>query len=185
MAVIRLRTENVALSAPPIRFLDEQGQERQVPLLRVRTRIWIGKDPPPSSRAQPLTYSATLDTGAPVTVIPKRVWQDFASEIGRLRIVGSQPAVGRVGGRHFSYFLGRVWVGVIDMFDRRLPAVPVPAQFREDDIPLGEPQPPILLGLWGGILEGRHLTRWPTAERHDPDMPTLESFGQWWHLAEP
>ena len=55
MAVIRLRTENVALSAPPIRFLDEQGQERDSPLLRVRMRIWIGKDSAPILWAQPLT----------------------------------------------------------------------------------------------------------------------------------
>ena len=42
-----------------------------------------------------------------------------------------------------------------------------------------------LLGLWGGVLEGRTLTRWSTVERYDPDHPTVESFGQWWRLSDP
>ena len=75
-------------------------------------------------------------------------------------------------------------MSVFDPFGRRLPAVPVLAQFREDDIPLAELQPPILLGLWGGILEGRSLRRWPTVERFDADLPALESYGQWWHLTD-
>jgi hypothetical protein len=181
---IRIRTENVAREHQLISYRDERGRERTVPLLRLRLAIHIGKDsdgPPVGRRAR----KAILDTGAPLSIFPKQRWQSFASEIVRLPFVGERAPVGRVGGRQFSYFLGRVWINCTDPFERHLPAVPVLAQFREDDIPAGERLPPILLGLSGGILEGRTLTRWPTVERYDPDLPALESFGQWWHLSEP
>jgi len=118
-------------------------------------------------------------------VFPKHAWVTFANQIVRLRPAADGLPIGRAGGRQFAFFLGRTWVGCTDPFGRHLPAVPVLAQFREDDIPAGEPLPPMLLGLWGGILEGRTLTRWPTVERYDPDIPTLESFGQWWRLSDP
>ncbi len=184
MAFIRIRTENVAREHRLVQFRDEQGRERTLPLLRLRLAVHIGKDSP-SPRTRRQARKAILDTGAPLSVFPKHQWQRFASEIVRLPFVGERTPVGRVGGREFSYFLGRVWVSCTDPFERHLPAVPVLAQFREDDIPAGEPLPPILLGLYGGILEGRTLPRRPTAERYDPDIPTLESFGQWWHLSEP
>jgi hypothetical protein len=183
--VIRIPTTNVAEGGRLIRFRDEQGRERTVPLLRLHLDVLVGRDPTRNSPDERRPRRTILDTGAPLTIFPKDLWQSFADEIVRLPFVGEQGQIGRAGGRQFSYFLGRVWVGVTDPFDRRLPAVPVLAQFREDAIPAGEPLPPILLGLWGGILEGRQLTRWPTAERYDSDMPTLESFGQWWHLSEP
>jgi len=183
--VIRIPTDNVAEGDRLIRYQDEQGRERTVPLLRLQVNVLIGRDPTRGSPDERKPRRAILDTGAPLTVFPKHRWQSFADEIVRLPLVGDQNPIGRAGGRQFSYFLGRVWVGAVDPFERRLPAVPVLAQFREDDIPAGEPLPPILLGLWGGILEGRTLTRWPTVERYDPDMPTLESFGQWWHLSDP
>jgi hypothetical protein len=185
MPFIRLQTKGSSAVGRAIRFLDEQNREQVVPLLRLRAAILIGKDPPASSPDRRPDYSAVLDTGSPLTVFPKWAWREFASQVVRLQLVGEQAPVGRAGGRQFRYFLGRVWVGAFDPFDRRLPAVPVLAQFREDDIPAGEPRPPILLGLWGGILDGRTLTRWPTAERYDSDILTLESFGQWWRLADP
>ncbi|HEX5269535.1 MAG TPA: hypothetical protein VFW33_03560 [Gemmataceae bacterium] len=120
-----------------------------------------------------------------MSVFPKRVWQEFEPAITRLRAADERPLVGSVGGRHFTYFLGRLPVAVTDLFNRRLRAVPVLAQFREDDIPEGEPRAPVLLGLEGGVLEGRALTRWPTVERYDPDITTLASHGQWWWLADP
>ena len=185
MGFIRLRAGYLLPFAPVIRFIDEQGQERVVPLLQLHAGIRIGKQRVPSAGKPRRILNAILDTGAPLTIFPKPYWQEFASQIVRLPLVGNQPTIGRVGGRTFTYFLGRVWVSAFDTFGRELPPVPVVAQFREDDIPPGQQVPQILLGLWGGILEGRHLTRWPTTERYDPDIPTLESHGQWWNLSEP
>jgi hypothetical protein len=184
MAVVRLRTVPFGHPGNPLRLRDEKGREQTVPLLRLLMTVAFGKDPLSMAADERQKFAAILDTGAPLTVIPKRVWQDFPSEIARLQVVGRPPPVARVGGRQFPYFFGRVWMSAFDLFGHRLPAVPVLAQFREDDIPPEEPQPPILLGLWGGILEGRSLRRWPTAERFDPDLPTLESYGQWWHLTD-
>jgi hypothetical protein len=169
----------------PIRYFDEAGQLHELPLLRLRADILIGADPARSAEDRRPQFPAILDTGAPVTVIPKRVWQRFEPSITRLRVADERPLTGSAGGRRFTYFLGRVSMGVADLFGRRLRAVPVLAQFREDDIPEGEPRAAVLLGVAGGILEGRTLTRWPTAERYDPDLGTLESHGQWWWLADP
>jgi len=182
---LRIRTENVARADRLIRFRDEQGREQTVPLVRLHLAITIGRDSARVSADEGKPRTAMLDTGAPLTVFPKHHWQGSARQIDRLPLVGGGTPTGRAGGRRFSYFLGRVWVGAADPFGRRLPSVPVLAQFREDDPAPGEPLPPILLGLWGGILEGRTLTRWTTAERYDSDLPTLESFGQWWRLSDP
>ncbi len=155
MVAIRLRTVDVTPTGNPVRLLDPQGGEQTVPLLRLLMTVAFGKDPPSTAADKRIQFAAILDTGAPLTVIPKRFWQRFSSEITRLQVVSGPPLIARVGGRQFSYFYGRVWMSAFDLFGRRLPAVPVLAQFREDDIPPGEPQPPILLGVWGGILDSR------------------------------
>jgi hypothetical protein len=169
----------------PIRYFDEAGQLKELPLLRLRTDILIGTEPARSAEDRRLQIPAIIDTGAPITVFPKRVWQRFESAISPVGVAGEQPLVGSAGGRRFTYFLGRVSLAVADLFGRRLRATAVMAQFREDDIPEGEPRAGVLLGLWAGILEGRTLTRWPTVERYDPDSPGLESHGQWWWLMDP
>jgi hypothetical protein len=179
MAVLRLQTVPFGRPENPLCLRDEQGREQTVPLLRLLMSVSFGKDPPVRTPDERKQYRAILDTGAPLTVIPKRIWQDFPSEITRLQVVSGPRLVASVGGRQFPFFFGRVWMSGFDPFGHRLPAVPVLAQFREDEIPLTEPQAPILLGLWGGILDGRSLRRWPTAERFDADLPTLESYGQW------
>ena len=120
-----------------------------------------------------------------MSVFPRHAWQPFEPAITHLRAAAEQQLVGTVGGRRFPYFIGRVPVAVTDLFGRRLRAVPVLALFREDKIPEGEPQASVLLGLEGGVLEGRTLTRWTTVEGYDPDLPTLASHGQWWWLADP
>jgi hypothetical protein len=162
-----------------IRFFDDTGKVRELLNLRLLVSIYIGKTNAPKSLAIERRFSAVLDTGAPISVFPKATWRNFASEIKRVPLVEERVLSSAAGGRRFNYILGRVWVGAVDLWDRQLPPIPVLAQFREDDIPEGEPQPPTLLGLWGGILEGRTLTRWPVTERFDADIPTLESYGQW------
>jgi hypothetical protein len=184
VAVIRIPVVNEPRHTP-IRYFDETGRLHELPLLRLRADILIGTDPARPSDDRRPQFPAIVDTGAPVTVFPKRVWERFQPAITRFRGADERPFSGSAGGRHFTYFVGRVSVAVADLFGRRLRAVPVLAQFREDDIPEGQPRAAVLLGLAGGILEGRTLTRWPTVERYDPDLPTQESHGQWWWLADP
>jgi hypothetical protein len=177
--VVKLREKN------PIQFFDGDGKVRELLHLRLRVSIFIGKLNQPNAPESSERVPAILDTGAPISIFPKRTWQLFAPDIQRITLVDARALTGAAGGRHYGYFLGRVWVGAVDLSERRLPAVSVLAHFREDDIPENEPQPPTLLGLWGGILEGRSLTRWPATDRFDADIPTLESYGQWWRLTDP
>jgi hypothetical protein len=125
VALIRIPVVNVR-QQNPIRFFDEQGQLRELPHLRLRLFILLGKEAP---------LPAILDTGATISVFPRRVWQRHPAEINRVRVPEGTLLRGASGGRRYGYFLGRVWVGAIDLWGRRLPAVPVLAQFREDDIP--------------------------------------------------
>src|SRR5262249_10195880 len=152
MAVIRLPAERTGSGDQSIRILDEDGREQIIPLLRLRVSISVGRERGPRAGPDRPKYNALIDTGSPLTVIPKHTWQEFASEVIRRPLVGTRAPVGRAGGRQFTSFLGRIWVSAPDAFGRRLPAVPVLAQSREDDIPAGERLPPILLGLHGGIL---------------------------------
>ncbi len=134
MPVIRIPAVNLRLSNP-IRFIDEDGRVRELPHLRLRMSIVVGKVPPADSGTVGRLMPAILDTGAPITVFPKRCWRLFASEVRRMQLADDRPLTNAIAGRRFEYFLGRIWVGAVDLWGRRMPPSPVIAQFREDEIP--------------------------------------------------
>jgi hypothetical protein len=197
LALIRLYVLRAAGGAFPRRFVDEAGVAQDLLRLRLRARILIGRDPDnaPDDRRQSL--DGIVDTGAPLTVFPRHVWDDrlsrFSSHITRLQFdpdeMAQRPPDQRtptsvVAGRRFPYFLGRVHLGAFDLEGRRMPAVPVLAMFREDVVPRGEPPPPILLGLGSGILDGRRLVRDPVFEPDESEEPGHETYGQRWWLTD-
>jgi hypothetical protein len=204
LALIRLPTVDISTSRSfPRQFLDERGQRQFLRRLRLLTQILIGLDPDETNSDSSPTYDpatdrrlafeAIIDTGAPFTVFPRHLWQFFEPMIVRLKLdpdelaerpEGQRTPMGLLSGRHYPYFLGWVWVGAFDDWGRRMPAVPVLAQFREDQPLPTEPQPPLLLGFWGGILDGRRLEREVCLDRRDPDPPHLETFGQRWWLRD-
>jgi hypothetical protein len=204
LALICMRTVDVrSANSFPQGFIDEQGEFQLLPRLRLVCDILVGKEPQapgPAGRARydPTTdrrqnFPALLDTGAPLTVFPRHAWEAFEDQITWLRLnpdeVAARPPDQRtpttsVFGSRFPYRLGRVWIGAFDREGRLLPAVPVIAQFRDDVVQPGQPLPLLLLGLWGGILEGRRLERHHSLERDDPQPPHPPIHGQRWWLRD-
>lgn len=198
MPAIRFHTEDLGSpSTFPQWFIDEDGQVKALVRLRLFCDVLIGKDPASAATNYDpaldlrLSYPSLLDTGAWLTIFPRKIWSEFDQQITWLRLRPEELA-GRaadrqtprsvVMGHSFSYRLGRVWVGAYDREGRLMPAVRVLAMFQEVDLPGAEPRP--LLGLWGGILEGRYLERQPALERNDPDPPHAPLHGQRWWLCD-
>jgi hypothetical protein len=159
------------------------------------SQVLIGPDPATaysdeSSDDRRRSFPAVLDTGAMISVFPRHIWEVFEPLITRLKLnpdeLEARPPdkrtpIATLLGRRFPYFLGRIWVGAYDLENRRMPAVPILAMFREDIIPLRESQHPIVLGLRYGILDNRHFFREPlfaAFDAHDPKGPTFEQ--KWW-----
>jgi hypothetical protein len=186
LAIIRLHTQRLdTRQFFPRTYLDEKGEVQPLLRLRLVTYPLLGPDPAEGEKDQRgPELPALVDTGATVSTFPRHVWEQFEPQITRFRLnpaeVAARPPDQRVPrstalGRAFDYFLGGIWVAAIDLEGRRMPAIRVVAQFREDRIPENERQPPILLGVSLGILEGRRLVRTPTLGAED---------GQEWWLSD-
>jgi hypothetical protein len=195
VAIIRLRVERSHSAQLPSGYFDEKGRVRELLWLRLRTTVLIGRDPafyPPnvvanydSSRDSRLSLrAAIIDTGAYTALFPMNVWTRFDREITWLNLAcyesdgtikSVETATGTVGGGHYEYRLGRVWLGAVDLWRRRLPAVPLIARFRQDD----PEDSTVLIGMGGGFFENRRLTREPTSEAEDPDPPPDPSPAAW------
>lgn len=99
-------------------------------------------------------FDAWIDTGAPVSVFPQRVWRAFPDEIDWVDDVERPLREASVGGVGYPFRYGRIPVGVISADLRtELPPVSVLAMFTWD----GEKLPAPLVGLAGGVLAGRRL----------------------------
>jgi hypothetical protein len=111
----------------------------------------------------PGAYEAVLDTGAPLTVFPHRLWhQRFGWRAGRdfdeLSVAGvGNTLQGQVLGHRFACRLARLRVGV-ELAGRD----PKGDRLRLDSLvcQLADPGGPpyIILGLWGGMFAGRRLS---------------------------
>jgi hypothetical protein len=162
---VQLRVDDLRSDSTfPQWFIDENGSVKPLRRLRLFCDVLIGRDPPtdpagpfvydPASDPR-LRYPALLDTGAWLTIFPRRVWAEFEEQFTWLQLAPEELA-GRPADQHsprsavlghsFSYRLGRVWVGAYDWERRRLPAARVLAMFQEEDLPATEPRP--ILGLW-------------------------------------
>lgn len=105
---------------------------------------------------------AILDTGAPLSHFPHQVWaNEFNWREGRdfhvLPVAGNPPLVGQTLGFRYSFRLVRLRVPVVlagrDLTAPRLQVDSLVTQLAEPGGP-----PFILLGLWGGVLDGRRLS---------------------------
>jgi len=109
----------------------------------------------------PGAYKAVLDTGAPLTIFPHKLWHDqFRWQAGRdyddLTVAGVPALQGQVLGHRFSFRLARLRVSV-ELAGRD----PKGDRVRLDSMvcqlaDAGGP-PYIILGLWGGVFTGRQL----------------------------
>jgi hypothetical protein len=125
-----------------------------IPFLRLFAMMRIGHE-------ARVVAESILDTGAPLTVFPRKMWRQFESEIEWLPLSKAQTTNswltnlrGRTGGRS-DCRIGRVFV---ELFDLERPQhflrfVRIVAQFELTDFP----DERVITGLHGGILEGRRL----------------------------
>ena len=160
------------------------GEVFEFPVLRLTTTVTAGPK---------LQFRAVIDTGAWVSVITHDAW----TELDRLGLVEFLPPPAGAGtsraviaGGRSEFRLGRIRLGLIDRDDpngpRQLPPVPVVAQMLVD--PAVRLPFPVLLGLHGGVLDGRTLRRVPVLGFEATGDPTTDRadagrrFGQEWYL---
>jgi hypothetical protein len=108
----------------------------------------------------PGIQEAVVDTGAPLTIIPyslvKRLREGTDFEWLPLT-AGARPRFGRVLGWQFSFQVARFLLPLtLTDYTTRIDRAGVIAQFATTDPPAarGRSTHPIILGLWGGVLEG-------------------------------
>ncbi|MCU0702920.1 MAG: hypothetical protein MUF18_02900 [Fimbriiglobus sp.] len=119
----------------------------------------------------PADQRAIVDTGAPSTIFPYRVWRRFAGQIEWLNFAsGASMRRGTIAGKEYHFRLGRVSVRLAGRTEEpTLAPVLVVAQFEQfdpsktDNERLTEP----VVGLQFGPLEGRYLIVSP--QRTHPD----------------
>jgi hypothetical protein len=108
-----------------------------------------------------LPRDAIIDTGAPLIIFPAAIWGRFQPGLDYefLPFAGPTPAPGRVGGWQFGFQIARFLVPLAVMdtgLSTRIDRPGVSAAFASSDppAPLGRKAlPPVIVGLWGGILE--------------------------------
>lgn len=111
-----------------------------------------------------------IDTGAPLTCLPKSIWDRFreGTDFEWLPFeAGYQPPVGQTVGWRYTFRMARFLVPLTLMdYSTEVERAGLIAQFADSDPPArrGQALPLIIVGLWGGILEGSQLaiTRDPT-----------------------
>jgi hypothetical protein len=136
---------------------------RRIPLRRLTCFLRV----PPISGAK----RAIIDTGAPLSLFPHQVWAgDFGWREGRdfdvLPVAGNPPLIGQALSYRYAFRLARLRV-TITLAGRGLsgPRLQVDSLVTQLAEPGGPPF--ILLGLWGGVLDGRRLA-FGTAPDGDP-----------------
>lgn len=108
-----------------------------------------------------LPQDAVVDTGAPLIIIPAVIWTRFqaGTDYEILPFTGPTPAPGRVVGWQFGFRIARFLVplAVTDTaLSTRVERSGVTAAFAAGDPPAPPGRkalPPVIIGLWGGILE--------------------------------
>jgi hypothetical protein len=113
-----------------------------------------------------------IDTGAPLCVISRKVWNQpaVADHIEWLAYPPGAPSGNlpklHITGRTYPFRLGRLPMEVFDLSGVSLPEVPVVAQLLED-VPASN-RPPLrvelVLGLTHGVLDERYLVVRPAAD---------------------
>jgi hypothetical protein len=116
-------------------------------------------------------------TGAPLIVFPEIIWSRFqpGTDFEFLPFVGANPPTARVAGWQFSYRIARFQVPLA-MLDAglttRVPRPDVIAQFATGNPTGWRSTPPVIIGLWGGLLEGGRIGI-------DRDPQTSRTVGEW------
>lgn len=99
-----------------------------------------------------------VDTGSPLTIVPEALWCRLREGIDFEWLPyagGFQPPSGLLAGWRFSFQIARFLVPLtlID-YTTQIDRPGVVAQFTIGNPPVTPGPPYIILGLWGGVLEG-------------------------------
>ncbi len=156
-------------------YVERDGRVLPLHQFRLTTRIRVGRRLVTTATAH--ASEAIVDTGSPLSSFPRAIWSAFENEIEWLALAETEgqsgPPTIAVAGQRFPFRLGRISVTVTDFEGRHLAATPILALFVDE--PLDARPPPVLLGLWRGIFDGRRLVLGPALE--DP-------AGQDWWLED-
>lgn len=109
-----------------------------------------------------LPCEAVIDTGAPLCIFPESVWLHFQPGLDYelLPFVGANPPAVRIASWQFTFRLARFLVplALCDVgLTTRVERPNVIAQFANGDPPGWRSTPPVVIGLWGGLLEGGRI----------------------------
>lgn len=161
----------------------EPGQSgtQLFPVLRLRATLIIGGR----------FADAIIDTGAWISVMLYSEWKTYEKRgliafLQRPNPVNHQ-SIAVMGGSRSQYQLGRISIGVVDrnLSERplgQLRTAPVLFQLLDRDAKLPSP---IILGLHGGILDGRRLVRESVMPGNSPNFDNNDCghfYGQDWYL---
>jgi hypothetical protein len=152
MPTLRLQVDN---SKPPIPVVEPSGGV----VLIERPRLICDVGLP--GRLLPL--AGIIDVGAPLTIIPQDAWSTLreGTDFEWLAFApGTSPPAANILGRNFTYRIAR-FLGPVDLMDRvtQISRPNVIAQFATGNPTAGPGRflPPVVIGLWGGVLEGGRL----------------------------
>jgi hypothetical protein len=159
------------------RFQRPDGTADQIPALRVKGYIDLSPFVRSGLTATHAAYPAcAIDTGAHLTIVPERVWGQFKpGAVTPLPFDSAMPQSQRVitvGGGTWPYDLVELTIRLLDR-QRGVLNATVVAQLTRDG---GKLAVPVVLGLRGGVIDGRFFRAEP-----DPAAP----FGQAWLLEDP
>ena len=158
------------------RFIRPDGRVDAIDAVRLRATVdFSGSVLTGLPSTWPAYPDCVLDTGSHLTTVPERLHRYFKP--GVVTWLPFDPSMRAdlrrltIGGGVFTYALGEIAIRLRDRWGGSLD-VSVVAQFVRDG---GTLQLPLLLGLRGGLLEGRTLKAEP-----DANSP----YGQSWILEE-
>lgn len=164
-------------TGPAFLFIRPNGIRGTLDALRLRAFVDLSALVDRGKNASKAAFpECILDTGSHLSILPERIWASLRpNAITRLVFDSAMPLIDRmvsVAGGTYSYELGELRCRLIDR-ERRSMNVTIIAKLIQDG---GRLTTPMVLGLRGGVLDGRILRSQPA-----PASP----FGEAWTLEDP
>jgi hypothetical protein len=160
------------------RYVRPGGVSELIPALRLRALVNLTSHVQPGgpNALRAALPECVIDTGSPLSVISQYIWSHFIPGIiTRLPFDPAMPQIHRstlLGGGKYPYELGELTLQLRDRHHHTMD-VRIIAQLTLDN---GALTIPMILGLRGGVIDGRIL-------RAEPDQGA--PFGQAWILEDP
>lgn len=161
MPVVRLFVVDIAR---PSAVVLPGGRTLDVPKYQFRCVLDLPGPPGP--------VDGVIDTGASLTFVPEDIWRHLRPGIDfewLPFVPGAAPPTGQFVGWSFAFRMARFLAPVAVMdYSTDVERADVIAAFADGNPPVGGQQtPPVVVGLWGGLLDGSrlHLDRDPATGR--------------------